>query len=152
MLKTLDNPLSYIYFDGEKKDAQLVVTGFESAVSKMASIPEYLKKHKSDRMIINFPNAAANFDIVIIDGSGDSHGIQVTTQTKAKKCSSSRRFYESTDCKFKYILTSEQDDFTLDAKNAFIEGFKVHELRVIKARQLLSESDLREFRPRASRA
>jgi hypothetical protein len=136
MLKTLVSPLSYFYFDGEKKDAaQLDVTGFDSAESKMASIPEYLEKHKSANMIINFPNAA-NFDIVIIDGSGDSHGIQVTTQTKAAKCLRSS-FYESTDCNFKYILTSELDDFTiLDAKNAFIDGFKVHELRVIKAIQV----------------
>ena len=127
---------------------KLSVAGYTSKESTKQSITKYMEENPNigKGVIINFPYAS-HYDIVIIDTSGELHGIQVTTMSRVAKCGSREPpLHADASCKFKYIITPEKEKPSPRARTSkFVDAFKSHNLRVLDPLDLLGE-DLPHFR------
>ena len=147
-LKTRSDLLFWVYSNDNVETCKLFVAGYTSKECTKQSITKYMEENPNigKGVIINFPNAS-HYDIVIIDSSGELHGIQVTTMSRVAKCSSrGPPFHADASCKFKYIITPETEKPSRIARaSKFVEAFKSHNLRVLDPLDLLGE-DLPHFR------
>lgn len=90
----------------------------------------FAEKHA--QCAFHFPHAKS-FDFVIFDKNGDSHAIQVSKQIWQTKCNRVS-FFEETQPKYKYILTTQEPDVNLLkglGSSAFRTALTEHKLRVI---------------------